>query len=173
MWFDSWSDIWRVLLVGVASYVFVVASIRLSGKRALSQLNAFDFVVTVALGSTLATILLSGDVAFIEGAAALALLLVLQVMVAFATSRSTRIRRLVTARPTLLVWDGEMDEAAMRRVRVSRDEVEQAVRQSGEGDLSSVAAVCLESNGQLSVVTDSRLGNGSALGRVERRPAPS
>ena len=55
MWFDSWSDIVRVLLVGIASYAFLIASIRILGERTLAQLNAFDFVVTVALGSTLAT----------------------------------------------------------------------------------------------------------------------
>lgn len=56
MWFDSWSDILRIILVGAASYTTLVAILRLSGKRTLGQLNVFDFVVTVALGSTLATI---------------------------------------------------------------------------------------------------------------------
>ena len=48
MWFDSWSDIVRVLLVGIASYAVLIASIRILGERTLAQLNAFDFVVTVA-----------------------------------------------------------------------------------------------------------------------------
>ena len=58
----SWADILRILLVGAASYTTLVAILRLSGKRTLGQLNVFDFVVTVALGSTLATIFLSTDV---------------------------------------------------------------------------------------------------------------
>jgi uncharacterized membrane protein YcaP (DUF421 family) len=92
MWFDSWSDIVRVLLVGIASYAFLIASIRILGERTLAQLNAFDFVVTVALGSTLATILLTSDVAFVEGIVALSLLLLLQAVVAFAAAVSRRIR---------------------------------------------------------------------------------
>jgi uncharacterized membrane protein YcaP (DUF421 family) len=72
MWFDSWSDILRVVLAGSAAYAWLVALLRVSGKRTLAKLNAFDLVVTVAFGSTLATILLSSDVSWSEGAAALA-----------------------------------------------------------------------------------------------------
>lgn len=45
MWFDSWSDIGRVLLVGAAAYAFLILTLRVSGKRTLSQMNAFDFIV--------------------------------------------------------------------------------------------------------------------------------
>ena len=120
MWFDTWSDVLRVLLVGVASYAALVVFIRVSGKRALAQLNAFDFVVTVALGSTLATILLSSDVSYVEGAIALALLLALQVIVAFLAARWHRVRRLTTASPTVLLKSGRFDDAALRRTRLSR-----------------------------------------------------
>ena len=164
MWFDSWSDIARVILVSVAAYAAVVIFIRISGKRTLTQLNAFDFIVTVALGSTLATILLSSDVSYLEGVTALLALVVLQIIVAFATSRLPRVRALTTSAPTLLVWQGRFDDTALKRQRVSRADVEQAVRRSGEGDLTQVAAVVLESSGHISVIPMSKLGNGSSLG---------
>ena len=166
MWFDTWSDVLRVLLVGVASYAALVVFIRVSGKRALAQLNAFDFVVTVALGSTLATILLSSDVSYVEGAIALALLLALQVIVAFLAARWHRVRRLTTASPTVLLKSGHFDDDALRRTRLSRADVRQAVRQAGVGDLSSIAVVVLESNGGLSVITSDGWGDGSALDDV-------
>ena len=62
MFFESWSDLLRVVLVGTLAYVALVAMLRISGKRTLAKLNAFDLVVTVAIGSTLATILLSKTV---------------------------------------------------------------------------------------------------------------
>lgn len=166
MWFDSWSDIVRVILVGIASYAFLIASIRISGKRTLAQLNAFDFIVTVALGSTLATLLLTSDVAFVEGIVALTLLLLLQAIVAFAAAMSRRVRKLTTAAPTLLLWDGRMDEAALRRQRIARADVEQAIRQSGTGDVGAVAAVVIESNGRLSVIPREKLGDATALGAL-------
>ncbi len=163
MWFDNWSDVLRVLLVGIAAYAAIVLFIRVSGKRSLAQLNAFDFVVTVALGSTLATILLSSDVSFAEGATALALLLGLQVIVSFGSSRWRPIRRMTTATPTVLLAHGQLDQDALRRTRLSEADVHQAVRRSGYGDLGAIAAVVLESSGELSVIPESAWGSGSAL----------
>jgi uncharacterized membrane protein YcaP (DUF421 family) len=60
--FSSWADLGRVLVVGPLAYVSLVLFLRVSGKRTLTKLNAFDLVVTSALGSTLATILLSKSV---------------------------------------------------------------------------------------------------------------
>ncbi|WP_026373257.1 DUF421 domain-containing protein [Agrococcus lahaulensis] len=169
MWFDSWSDVFRVLLVGTASYAALIVVLRVYGKRTLSQLNAFDFVVTVALGSTLATILLSSDVSFLEGLTAFVLLATLQLMIAVVTSRVAWARRATTARPVLLVRDGRLDEEALRRNRMSETDVLQAVRSAGKGDLGAIAAVVLEATGALSVVATSDLGDGSALADVEGR----
>ncbi|MGV8895371.1 MAG: DUF421 domain-containing protein [Rhodoglobus sp.] len=172
MWFDNWSDILRVLVVGIASYVAIIVFIRVSGKRALAQLNAFDFVVTVALGSTLATILLSSEVSFAEGATALGLLLGLQVIVSFGSARWKRIRKLTTATPAILLSDGQFDHDALRRARLSEGDVRQAVRRSGQGDVGAIAAVVLESNGELSVIPMSAWGSGSALSDIDSSRQP-
>ena len=63
----SASDLWRIVIIGALIYPALIAILRLSGKRTLAKLNAFDLTVTVALGSTLATIPLSRDVALLEG----------------------------------------------------------------------------------------------------------
>lgn len=166
MWFDAWGGLVRVLLVGTAAYVFLVVLLRLSGKRTLAKLNAFDLVVTVALGSTLATILLSGDVAWTEGVLALVLLVALQLVVAWTTTRWPASRQALTAAPSLLLWHGEVREDALREHRVSMGELRQAVRSGSSGDLSQVGAVVLESDGTLSVVPASSLGDASALADV-------
>lgn len=163
MWWDSWSDLGRVAAVGTAAYVVVVVVLRMSGKRTLAKLNAFDLVVTVALGSTLATILLNSDVSWAEGALALTLLASLQAAVAWVTVRRPGVRKVVTARPTLLFRDGQPLPDALGSQRVTLDEVRQAVRASGSGDLSAVAAVVLESDGSLSVISTGQAGDRSAL----------
>ncbi len=168
MWFDTWSDVWRTVVVGAAAYVALVAVLRTSGKRTLAKLNAFDLVVTVAFGSTLATILLNSDVSWAEGFAAFALLAGMQYVVAWTTSRSSVSRAVVTARPTLLLSDGRPLPAALDQQRVSRAELLQAVRGSGVGSLSAVAAVVLETDGSMSVVTSASRGDGSALADVAR-----
>jgi uncharacterized membrane protein YcaP (DUF421 family) len=74
MFFDSWFGLLRVVVVGTLAYVALVVLLRASGKRTLAKLNAFDLIVTVALGSTLATVLLSKSVALLEGLVAFILL---------------------------------------------------------------------------------------------------
>jgi uncharacterized membrane protein YcaP (DUF421 family) len=171
MWFDAWTDIVRVLLVGSAAYVTLITVLRVSGKRTLAKLNAFDLVVTVAVGSTLATILLNADVSFAEGVTALALLAALQFLAATISARVRFGRTVVTSRPTLLVSQGHFHADAMSRQRVSADEVRQAIRSSGHGDVSKVAAVVLESDGSLSVIASTKIGDWSALSGLENTPA--
>lgn len=162
MWFSSWSDLARILLVGSAGYVTLVIVLRTSGKRTLAKLNAFDLVVTVALGSTLATILLDKKVSWAEGALALATLALLQFLVAALSTRFGG-RTVVTATPTLLVEDGRLLESSLHEQRVTRDEVWQATRSSGVGDLGMVAAAVLETDGTISVITRDQAGDRSAL----------
>jgi uncharacterized membrane protein YcaP (DUF421 family) len=168
MWFDNWNDVLRVALVGAAAYLALVLVLRVSGKRTLAKLNAFDFVVTVALGSTLATILLSSDVALVEGVAALVLLAALQFAVAKLTTMVPRLRSLVTADPALVVQDGEVLEGALARQRVSLEELRQVVRSSGYGDLAQIGAVVLETDGTLSVISSGQMGSGWTLANVRR-----
>lgn len=163
MWFDSWSDLGRVVAVGATAYVALVVVLRLAGKRTLAKLNAFDLVVTVALGSTLATILLSADVSWAEGVTAFALLAALQLAVSWTTSRAPGGRAAVTAHPTVIVRDGVLDERAMRAQRLTVGEVRQALRSSGVGGLDLVSRVVLESDGTLSVIQTSSVGDGWAL----------
>lgn len=163
MWFDSWDDVVRIVLVGAASYLALVVMLRLAGKRTLSQLNMFDFVVTVALGSILATVLLDSTISFTEGITALTLLAGLQFIVATVSSRWPRIRTSLTADPVLLLANGQIRHDALRRNRLTESEVRQAVRSAGSGDLAQIKAVVLESNGKISVITNSQYGNGSTL----------
>ncbi len=163
MFFDNLSGLVRVLVVGPLAYVWLIAILRITGKRTLAQLNAFDFIVTVALGSTLATIPLTSSVALAEGALALALLAFLQLVAAWVSVHVSWTQRFLTSQPKLLLLNGCPIHAALTSERISEQSLRQAVRATGVGGLESVAAVVLETNGQLSVVTAENYGSGSAL----------
>lgn len=158
-----------VVILASVTYAALILSLRRSGKRTLGQLNAFDFIVTVALGSTLATILLSSDVAYLEGLSALGLLVGLQFAVAWVSAHVPGARSALTARPVALLVSGELQYAEMRKNRLNESEVLQAIRGAGTGDLSDVAAAVLETNGTISVIPQSKLGNGSALKGVQNK----
>lgn len=146
------SGILRTLLFGTVAYVALVLMLRLTGKRTLSKMNAFDLVVTVALGSTLAAVLLDSSVPLVDGLVALGLLVALQFVITWASVRSGAVRKVVKSEPTLLAMDGDYLRAAMRRERVTQDEIDAALRSEGFDDLASVRCVVLETNGKLSVI---------------------
>ncbi|MCA1798873.1 MAG: DUF421 domain-containing protein [Xanthomonadaceae bacterium] len=154
MFFQDWATLQRTLVVGVLAYVSLVLILRISGRRTLSKMNAFDFVVTVALGSTLATILLNREVALAEGVLAFAVLVSLQYLITWGSVRARWLRRLVTGEPVLLLYRGEYLQGALRRARVTEDEVRTALRSEGLGDAAQVGAVVLETDGSFSVVRD-------------------
>jgi uncharacterized membrane protein YcaP (DUF421 family) len=152
MFFDGWQGIWRTALVGVLAYLILILLLRISGKRTLAKMSAFDLVVTVALGSTLATILLSSEVALAEGVAALAVLILLQYAIAWLSVRSERVSRLVKSEPALLAYQGRLLPDALRRERVVDEEIWAAVRSQGLGDFAEVEAVVLETDGSFTVL---------------------
>lgn len=159
----------RVVVVGVLAYAGLVLLLRISGKRTLSKMNAFDFVVTVALGSTLATILLSSDVALSEGLLAFALLILLQFVVTWLSVRSPTFQRVIKNEPRLLFYEGSFLQDAMREERVTVEEVEAAVRQQGLADFDQVGVAVLETDGSVTVVPRSGLGSESALSNAAGR----
>ncbi len=149
-------------MVGLLSYAGLILFLRLSGKRTLSKMNAFDLVVTVALGSTLATILLSKEVSLAEGLVAFAVLIFAQHGVAWLQVRVPGFQKVVKSEPRLLYFRGRWLDQAMRDERVARVELLQAVRSTGNASLQSVEAVVLETDGTFAVVT-SMQGGDSAL----------
>lgn len=172
MFFDSWEGLGRVIVVGTLAYTALVIFLRISGKRTLSKMNAFDLIVTVAIGSTLATILLSEDVALAEGLLALLLLIALQYTVAWLSVRFPAIQQLVKSEPTLLFHRGEMLPGALRSQRVTPEEVRAAVRTRGIGHMGEVEAVILETDGSFSILPATDQPATAALGEVENYPPP-
>lgn len=153
MFFDNWFALVRIVVVGVLAYLGLVILLRISGKRTLAKMNAFDLVVTVALGSTLATILLSKGVALVEGLLAFITLITLQFIIAWLSVRSKTVSNFVKSEPALLLYRGCILSEALQRERVTEGEVRAAVRQHGYGDLGAIEAVVLETDGSFSVVS--------------------
>ena len=160
MFFDNWSAILRVLAVGSAAYIALIFLLRVFGKRTLSKWNAFDFVVTVALGSTFASVVLSKDISLADGISALILLIGLQFLITWLSIRFHWIKDLIKSKPTLLFDQGEFLHDAMKRQRVGESEIRAAIRSSGSAAVEEIEAVVLETDGSLSVVKTSP-GNSS------------
>lgn len=152
MLFSDFSSLIRILVVGVPAYLLVVLILRISGKRTLSKMNAFDFIVTVALGSILATTLTSSDLALVDGILAFALLIFLQFLATWLSVRSEVFSNILKSSPKLLYYEGQYDRIAMKKERIPKDEILQAIRASGYATIEEVTAVVLETDGTFSVI---------------------
>ena len=162
MFFDSYHDLVRVAVVGASAYLALVVLLRATGKRTLSKMNAFDLVVTVALGSILAATILDDSVSLSEGLLAFAVLCLLQFAVTYVSVRWKAFATLVKSEPTLLFFDDRWLAVAMKRERVTEEEALAAVRAQGLSDLSEVRAIVLESDGSINVVHGKDIGHCTA-----------
>jgi uncharacterized membrane protein YcaP (DUF421 family) len=153
VFFHNWHDLLRILLVGLFAYPALIFMLRVTGKRTLSKMSAFDMIVTIALGSALSSTILDSSVSLAEGLAALSLLIALQVTVSWLSVRWKAVRELVHAEPTLLLHQGSFCWEAMREARVTEKEIRQALREQGVDGPEQASAVVLETNGKLSVVS--------------------
>lgn len=153
------ADVASVLVRALVMYAALVLVLRLNGNRALTNLRAFDLVVTFALGSVLAATLMAPDPALARGLTAVVLLLALQGALAWAAARSDAFARLVVSRPMVLARGGRVDAQRMRRANVTREQLATAARLSGAQGLDDVEEARLEPNGDVSVTL--RRGGGT------------
>ncbi len=169
LFFDNWESLVRTFIVGLLGYFALILMLRISGKRTLSQMKEFDFIVTVALGSTLATLLLSKEVSLADGILALAMLISLQYLLAYLSLRSNKVSKLISSDPTLLFYKGEFLWSALKKERVTEAEVRSALRSNQITSLENVEAVVMEANGKFTVVkTGSLSDKDSPLSNVKR-----
>lgn len=153
----------RIVLTGVGAYISIILMLRISGKRTLAKMNAFDFIVTVAMGSILATTLTSQQTSLLAGLTAFGTLVVLQYILAKLSKRFTMVNRMIKSEPTLLFYQGDYLQEYLRKERILEMEIIQAIRASGT-PFEQVEAVILETDGTFSVLKDST----HLVGNVDR-----
>jgi uncharacterized membrane protein YcaP (DUF421 family) len=169
IFFSNWDSLLRTFVISILAYFSLVIMLRISGKRTLSQMREFDFIVTVALGSTLATVLLNKDIALADGTLAMALLIFLQYLLATASVRSKSFSRLISSEPTLVFFKGQFLKDALKKERITENEIRSVLRQEGVTSISDIEAVVLEANGKFTVVGEGTLSDeNSPLSNVKK-----
>ena len=158
MFFDGWSDVGRAVLLTVLVYLAMLAVIRAAGSRAISKMSAHDMVVTVALGSLVATIPLQSSVTLTRGVVILATFLALQRALKAANRRWPHAGTVIRGDPTLVLYDGRVIDERTRALHLTDNDVRAAVRSAGLASLDQALAVVLEIDGSWSVIrrTDAR-----------------
>ncbi|MFN6945075.1 MAG: DUF421 domain-containing protein [Cytophagaceae bacterium] len=149
---DGFRPILRIFLVGTVTFAWIIMILRFSGKRSLTRMNAFDFIITVTIGSAFGRILTATEVSLSESAATFLLLAGLQYAVSFFEIRSNIFNFLITTPPALLFHKGKFIEKNMLKERIRQSDLLGAVRKAGFQSLDQVEAIVLESEGSFSII---------------------
>ncbi|WOD38461.1 DUF421 domain-containing protein [Nodosilinea sp. E11] len=142
----------RIVVIGTLAYFSLLILLRISGKRTLAQLNAFDFVITIAIGSTFGRLITAKGVSLAESVTAFFTLIFLQYLVSWFIVRSSKFDKLITADPSLLYFRGQFLRKAMKEQRVTQSQLLAVVRENKIGALEHVEAIVMESAGTIAIV---------------------
>lgn len=153
IFFDSWASLIRILIITPLAYIALITVLRISGKRTLSKMNAFDFIVTIALGSAFATVTLSKGVALINGVLLFSLLVALQFCITWLSVRYKTVKKFITSRPVFLVYRGDVFNDVLKKERITIEELYVAARKNGHSDLDNIDAIILETAGEITVIS--------------------
>lgn len=155
IFFENWEGIVRTVCLTVLGYFSMIILLRASGKRTLSKMNAFDFIVTIALGSCLATLALTKTVTLADGIVAFALFIFLQYLLTWLSVRVKMVKSLITSSPTLIFYEGEFLHQVMKKERITIEEVFSASRQKGISKLDNIDMIILETTGDITMIEKS------------------
>jgi uncharacterized membrane protein YcaP (DUF421 family) len=148
----TWASVGMTAVTAAGMYVAVILYTRIGGLRSFSKMSSFDFAITVAIGSLIASSVLTEDPPLLRSAAVLGVIYVLQLGLARLRERWEPVRRLLDNRPVLLVVDGELIQEAMRAVRVTRGDIMAKLREANVLRLEDARAVVMETTGDISVL---------------------
>jgi uncharacterized membrane protein YcaP (DUF421 family) len=131
-------------------FAYVLAVLRLSGKRSLHHLSPLDFVLATAVGDLVDDIVWA-EVPLVQGLVGLTTMVLVPMLVSHVASKHEAVARLVDGTPTRVLRDGRWVGEGLRRERTSEDEVRGALRLRGEDRIEEVEQACWEPSGGLSV----------------------
>ncbi len=157
---------WELILRDIVVYAFLLALLRVTGKRQIGQLAPFDLVLLLVLSNAVQNSMNAGDNSLVGGLISATTLIALNYLAGLATYRSKRLEAIVEGRPQVIVHDGVVFEEVMAKAKLTRHELNAALRESGCNTLEDVLSVILENNGSITVVP-LRAGSKRAPGNGE------
>ncbi|PKG36449.1 MULTISPECIES: DUF421 domain-containing protein [Psychrobacter] len=152
LFFDNIDKLGRIVLTTVMVYILIVLTTKISGKRSTSQLNNFDWVVTVMIGSLGASTILLKEIPLIEGMASILVLYLLQFLVTKYASISPQFSSFILSEPRIVFYQGQFLPDAMNAERLTRQEIECAMRSEGINSFDDVEAIVFESDAKLTII---------------------
>lgn len=151
-WFEtSWTSVIAICITATVIYLAVIIFTRLAGKRSFSKMSSFDFAMTVAIGSIIASTILSKSVSLAEGVVGLAMVYILQIFVAV-LRQNTKFEKLIGNTPLLLMDGSTLLHENLKKARVTEADLRSKLREANILEASQIRAVVFEATGDISVL---------------------
>ena len=151
-WFKfSETGFYAIVLTAIGIYISTIICTRIAGKRSFSKMSSFDFAMTVAIGSIVATTIVSKSVSLFDGIVGLIITYGLQLGMAY-LRRFKPIEKMIDNSPLLLMDKQEILHKNLRKVRVTEDDLRSKLREANVLELSQVRAVVMEATGDIAVL---------------------
>lgn len=151
-WFEiSTTSIIAIGLTAMGIYIATILFTRLAGKRSFSKMSSFDFAMTVAIGSIIATTVLSKSVSLLQGVVGMAAVYILQISVAI-IRRFKIVQKIIDNEPLLLMDGQKILHENLRKARVTEADLRSKLREANVLELSQVRAVIFECTGDIAVL---------------------
>ena len=138
-----------ILIKGYLSLIFLFLIIKLLGKKQVSQLNVFDYVIGLSLGNIAAEMTINSDISIINGLVAMVIYGSCSLFVSFITSKSIIARRIISGVPIILIKDGKISKEQLRKVKLDINDLLQDAREDGIFDISKVDYAIMEASGKV------------------------
>lgn len=132
-------------------YLVLIAVIRLMGKRQVGQMEPSEFVVTMLVANLASIPMQDSGIPLYSGLVPILTVLAIELVLAYLSLRSLRLRKLLCGKPVILVENGNILQGNLRKTRITIDELTGHLRQKDVLDIRSVQYAILETNGELSV----------------------
>lgn len=141
---------WEFVVRGAAVYLILLLMVRVSGRRTVGQFTPFDLLVVMLLSEAVSNSLTGGDQSLLGGFIVAAVLVGLNMTMSFLSSHSKRMSDALDGSAVLLGRDGKLYDKVMKRCRISREEVDQALR-CADCEIKDMRCAFLEADGQITI----------------------
>jgi uncharacterized membrane protein YcaP (DUF421 family) len=144
------------LIRSMILYLLLIGTIRLLGKRQLGELDVGELVITILLSDIASLPITNPEKALLDAIIPITILAALEILTSSLILKAPIIKRFLSSKPSVIIARGQINRAAMKKVRISIEDLVSQIRQNGIFDLEEVDYAILEENGKMSIIPKSR-----------------
>ncbi len=148
-----WASYWPIMLSSACVYVFIVAAIRIFGKKEFAQLSVVDLVFVLLISNAVQNAMVGSDTSLTGGLVAATTLFAVNALLKYMTFRFPGLRTIISGEPKILIYHGKVNESNLRSEHISINELLETIHEHGSRSIQDVDLAVLETDGNISILS--------------------